>query len=81
MNYRACIRSLLKVGGFLLFALVVSTLLWIALAALGDEAWAPGVLGVVLVTLVCSVLDLVALVVLLALAHIATTEQTDVDEG
>ena len=80
MNYRACIASLLKVGGFLLFVLVVSALLYVALAELGDETWPNGVLGVVLVTAVCSVLNLIALVVLLSLSHIASTEETEEDE-
>ncbi len=58
----------------MLFVLLVSAAVWAALAALGDNAGAATLQGMVLVALVCFALDFVALVVLLALAQVASTQ-------
>lgn len=60
-------------GAALLAVLVVSSVLWTVLNAVGDHIGAAGARGVTLVTLVCSVLNFVVLVVLLAVDHLQWT--------
>lgn len=58
-------------GGALVFALIVSALLWGILALMGDEAGAAGARGVTLAAAFCAAFDVAALVALLAWDRIA----------
>jgi hypothetical protein len=79
MNLRPCLRGCLWAGGLLLVVLLVSGVLWLALAAAGDQTGSQGAKGVALVAIVCLVLDLVTVIVLLALAEITRPERPPIN--
>ena len=79
MNLRPYLRGSLWAGGLLLVVLLVCGVLWLALAAAGDQAGGQGVKGVALVAIVCLVLVLMTLVVLLALSEITRPERPAID--
>lgn len=86
MQIRRYIAGSLWAAALLLVVLIVSSVLWFSLRALGDVDGAQGAKGVALVSLVLSVLNFVALVVLLALAQLGCCEppnesdQTETDK-
>ena len=80
MRLRRYICGSLWFGAALLAVLVVSSVLWTVLNAVGDHIGAAGARGVTLVTLVCSVLNFVVLVVLLAVDHLEWTSRALDDE-
>jgi hypothetical protein len=75
MNLRSYLRGGLWTGGLLLVVMFVSGVLWVALAAAGDQSGSQASRGVALVAIGCLLLDLVTLVVLLALAEITRPTQ------
>ncbi len=79
MNLRPYLRGSLWAGGLLIVVLLVSGILWLALAAAGDQTGSQGARGVALVAIVCLVLDLVTVIVLLALAEITRSERPPID--
>jgi hypothetical protein len=70
MNLRLYLRGSLWAGALLIVVLLVSGVLWLALAAAGDQTGSQGAKGVALVAIVCLVLDFATVIVLLALAEI-----------
>lgn len=70
MKFQNLLRLGLWTGSFLIVVALVGGVLWLLLAAAGDQGGSQGAKGVTLVACACLGLVLVALVVLLALAEI-----------
>jgi hypothetical protein len=79
MNLRPYLRGALWCAAILLVVIVVAGVLWLAMAALGDQAGSQATKGVLLVAVVCLVLDLITLVVILAFAEITRPDRSAID--